>query len=839
MNSHDDFVNSTTSGGFLNRFIESNVEMPPDGLNGDCIVHFEGDYSKYQMMVRLLNGVREGEAMIVNDGVPYMKLAYRNGVLIGNVERLNENAVITMKGQVKNGMENGIFEEYDDNRVVVWRGYYQNGVRYSEVVESKRVMGYYEERRVGTGFLLSIAQYDTSLHDKHGRCLEYENGEWVGDWLYENGVKKYMIREYRNGTLTLYNRLGNKIYEGQFSKEEVKNGLYEHGRMKGMNGYCKELNSHGGLASVGEYDQIRMKKNGKCYELDNGRVQRVCLYERDVMKRVMIEFYGSTMTEYDDNRKKVYIGNYTGDMKKGFKRNERGYCLDENEVVKQYCSFANGVLKGVIQEFNGMSMTEYNEKGIVSYLGEWKGDINNDYVREGKGKEYDEDGKVVYEGEWKNGKREGMGTEFYNMTPVYMGEWKNGLRNGSGKEMDKEGRVVFVGEWKDGKGRGKEMDGNGNVVYEGEWSNGKRNGVGEELTGMGIVGHWKDGKKDGMVYERDGNQVIIRGCIFENDEMKRIVDECEIYDMILSGRIGVCDIHLLDDSSFFVVDTASGSTNGIFQMNRKYFSVNWMEHGCRALMADMADRMIAMYKGGKWYGMQCTKEVIDLGINGIRWEGSVKNGKPCGYGIVYDEEGRKEYEGFVIDGIRTCYGIEYYTDIGRVQYEGCYYIDSRFGKGVLYDRYGGIEYDGLWKDDEPYSPHFDGETIDNHTESIDIPSDSFNESESFVLPSFIHSLKRIVIGKNCLGSVHMFELDGLNELESVEIGKESFRITSFTTSDCRIVNCPKLKSIQIGYESFSDYHSFELSNLPSLQSIELSVRCFKFAPSFSLTSLIG
>ena len=101
-------------------------------------------------------------------------------------------------------------------------------------------------------------------------------------------------------------------------------------------------------------------------------------------------------------------------------------------------------------------------------------------------------------------------------------------------------------------------------------------------------------------------------------------------------------------------------------------------------------------------------------------------------------------------------------------------------------------------------------------------------------------LKRIVIGDNCFGKVRVFELDGLSELESVVIGQRSFRISDDERNDgsCRIVNCPKLKSIQIGYESFSDYHSFELNNLPSLQSIDIGGGCFNRAPSFSLTGLI-
>ena len=52
------------------------------------------------------------------------------------------------------------------------------------------------------------------------------------------------------------------------------------------------------------------------------------------------------------------------------------------------------------------------------------------------------------------------------------------------------------------------------------------------------------------------------------------------------------------------------------------------------------------------------------------------------------------------------------------------------------------------------------------------------------------------------------------------------------------MNCPKLKSIQIGNESFSYYHSFELNNLPSLQSMEMGEQSFYWAPLFSLTGLI-
>ena len=124
--------------------------------------------------------------------------------------------------------------------------------------------------------------------------------------------------------------------------------------------------------------------------------------------------------------------------------------------------------------------------------------------------------------------------------------------------------------------------------------------------------------------------------------------------------------------------------------------------------------------------------------------------------------------------------------------------------------------------------------------SLTVSDGFFNNGVPSISIANNQELKRIVIGNDCFGKVREFELDRLGELESVVIGQLSFRISDLERSDgsYRIVNCPKLKSIQIGYASFVDYHSFELNNLPSLQSINITENCFKWSPSFSLTGLI-
>ena len=528
MSSNIIFVNDASNGGFLSRFVEASVEKPADGRNGECIIHFSGQYFDSVMKVKMVNGKREGIAEIAMDGIPYIKLEYRNGRMTGIVERMDDKGVIELKGHLIDGRESGLFEEARGGKVV-WRGYYRNGERYSEVVKSRRGGRWYVERRVGSGEVLSIAEYDEGLHDKNGRCWEYENGKWVGEWVYENGVRGKCVKEYRDGMMVAYD---------------------ENGEKKVM-----EMN---------EWDGMRM---------------------RERLDTVMKEKNDDSVMEYD-----IETGRECGVWKK----EEKCYVI---------------------------------------------------------------------------------------------------------KRGDEENQVV-VADLKTHEMR----------VYDGD--------------------DWKENKQDGV-------------------------------------------------------------------------------------------------------------DCIDLDVNGRRWEGGVKDGKPFGYGELFDEEGKKEYEGFMAERMKMGYGIEYYNDIKRIEYEGCFYDGKRFGKGVLYDRNGLVEYNGLWKNNESYCNQFDGNTIDCYAELVSINDGSFNEVKSFTLHSFLHSLKSIVIGNDCFGKVRVVELDGLSELESVVIGERSFSIGGDEQNDgsYRIVNCPKLKSIQIGNRSFADYHSFELNNLPSLQSIHIGEYCFLNAPSFSLTGL--
>ena len=364
-----------------------------------------------------------------------------------------------------------------------------------------------------------------------------------------------------------------------------------------------------------------------------------------------------------------------------------------------------------------------------------------------------------------------------------------------------------------------------------------------------LVATLVNGKREGEAIILQ-NGVPIQKCNYSNGVLTgkaEELDEWESMLLIVSKKIDLSFTNYSEDG-LFLYDIETGSLHGIMKCKEKCYIIDWSPSTNRVVMADSNSKESIVYVNSKRIDTSYAKGVIDLDTKGRRWEGGVKNGRPYGYGVLFNEEGRKEYEGWMMDGMKTCYGMEYCKDIERLEYEGCFYSNKRYGKGIRYNRNGIVDYDGLWKNDIPYSPQLDGTTIDNLTQSIDIPNNSFSEVLSFILPSFIHSIVVIVIGKECLGKVRSFILNGLSELESVVIGEKS--ITNAKTQNdvmqsqradgvYRIVNCPKLKSIQIGDYSFSDYHSFELSILPSLQSIDVGICCFYGPISFSLTGLIG
>ena len=105
------------------------------------------------------------------------------------------------------------------------------------------------------------------------------------------------------------------------------------------------------------------------------------------------------------------------------------------------------------------------------------------------------------------------------------------------------------------------------------------------------------------------------------------------------------------------------------------------------------------------------------------------------------------------------------------------------------------------------------------------------------------NVRRIVIGHDAFMYVEEVKLIGLSELESVEIGMNSFtkKKNGYGSDPNRhfyLKNCPKLKSLKMGRYSFSDYTVIEIENVDALEVIEIGdLDEYSYSYNFDYASL--
>ena len=94
----------------------------------------------------------------------------------------------------------------------------------------------------------------------------------------------------------------------------------------------------------------------------------------------------------------------------------------------------------------------------------------------------------------------------------------------------------------------------------------------------------------------------------------------------------------------------------------------------------------------------------------------------------------------------------------------------------------------------------------------------------------------LVVGDDCFGNVSDARIIGLNQLESVVVGKNSFTkhkngSIKNRNSKFYLMNCPMIRELKMGCYSFSDYSLCMIENVPSLEAIErgrLNAESFNF-----------
>ena len=157
-------------------------------------------------------------------------------------------------------------------------------------------------------------------------------------------------------------------------------------------------------------------------------------------------------------------------------------------------------------------------------------------------------------------------------------------------------------------------------------------------------------------------------------------------------------------------------------------------------------------------------DIVDMNENGERWEGDSLNGIPYGYGSIYNENNQVIYDGFLVEGMKICFGSIYYGDVDIVEYEGCFHHDLRYGFGKLYDKKKELIYEGEICNNNPSERNkiilkekMDEHLIHFNTEEIIIDTRYDSNLEYFKLIDYPY-LRKIVFNDRCLQHVKEVEL---------------------------------------------------------------------------------
>lgn len=115
--------------------------------------------------------------------------------------------------------------------------------------------------------------------------------------------------------------------------------------------------------------------------------------------------------------------------------------------------------------------------------------------------------------------------------------------------------------------------------------------------------------------------------------------------------------------------------------------------------------------------------------------------------------------------------------------------------------------------------------LERGVEVIEVKSNSCNnELESLDLSRFVN-LREFIVGDKSFEGVEEVDLIGLNRLERVVVGQNSFTIKNWTVvmpvhRFC-LKRCDNMRELVIGRESFRNYSVCEIEEMPSLEVIEM------------------
>jgi len=351
--------------------------------------------------------------------------------------------------------------------------------------------------------------------------------------------------------------------------------------------------------------------------------------------------------------------------------------------------------------------------------GEYRGQVNDEYQREGKGimTNY----YSYYKGEWNEDKKNGKGTMDYtrfsynkddwmmNEGSRYEGDWMNNMRHGKGimRYTDSYFNLfVYEGEWNEDKKKGHGMmsisnskkNYKGTIEYEGIWDN-------------NILIKGKLTYDNGSVYEGEFifNDMgrIYKFLPYGHGIMKFISTSSDKFDVYSKDFTNFSRFSSLfhDRLKFKEIGDITFSNGNIFSGTVEFMYEGFVPFLTGNLIGTMAfkkgDDGYDVYKGfiedGKKHGDGEIKYK-----NADIYVGKFNNDKKHGYGTMkYADDGR-EYKGYWDSDKKQGKGTMTYADGSK--YEGEWLNDMRHGKGtttkdheVSHNTWSLDKIDGIWR----------------------------------------------------------------------------------------------------------------------------------------------
>ena len=731
----------------------------------------------------------------------------------------NDNKETSDPGSYEMGKD----ERQKSTRVQFWEGNVSEKLK----IRSTKKSSDYIEVELESPFQGFFVKTHFRYEEMHGLSTIYSKaGLIMGELTFVDGVatgpctlndesgklffKGKLKKGYCQGRGTEYDEYGNVIFDGFYNQGKRIESIVP---LKEIPGYWKEYDEDWKLISISERDDFGRKK-GICY-----------FYGGDEKLRTISEWNEDRETRrwgyctiYDEPRRIWYKGHF-----------DNGYCQGRGT---EYDESGNVIFDGFynkgkrietivpLKEMPGY-WKEYDENRKLLSVSQ-----RDDYGRKkGICYFYDDKDKICRISEWKEDKEISTSgdCEIYDVPrSIWLKKhFENGMitrtitfkgKNGYWEEYDDYDKLVYIGK-KYNKGKDTEIHyiyNNGSINRISLWKSGKEVKLIKQFNGSAMEEYYENGQKcyeggfldsfeldyprngDGEEYYPDGKTLLFKGSY--NNGRKH----------------------------------GKGRSYKNNEINRKtVWLAGYSKEGLLLTLLAVIAMFIASLLIDVILGLVFLVIAILLII--IRWSCS----KLLGNSIC----NRTDIK-LMADYFRDEYSKSTKTGKGTKRILSCFFGNIYFS--VIFFVF-------LLLICICTSAHFYYNAVNTYVSVFQTTytAKSFrnNNIANFRL-SFKPFLKTIEIENQCFEVASVFQLKGLNSLNSVKIGSKSFtKGTSNFGNDgsksFHILNCKHLQSIQIGESSFSDFGGdFEIRNLPSLKSLEIGVMNTSSYNFYSVKSFI-